>query len=113
MGTSTVKERLLAIRKHAEKLSGEPAGAGGRADAYGRIAQVHINAATILLLGDRNLLKLRSLDSACIFLSYTSTQGDPPVLKIVRRVNFGTGRKFGTERSKTLRRGLRMLVFLG
>ena len=37
---------------------------------------------------------------------------DPPVLKIVRRVNFGTGRKFGTDVTKRYREGSEMLAFL-
>ena len=36
---------------------------------------------------------------------------DPPVLKILRRVNFGTGSKFGTDVAKTLRRELRSACF--
>ena len=38
---------------------------------------------------------------------------DPPVLKILRRGNFGTGRKFGTDVAKRYREGSEMLVFLG
>ena len=38
---------------------------------------------------------------------------DPPVLNIVRRVNFGTGRKFGTDVAKRYGEGSEMLVFLG
>ena len=38
---------------------------------------------------------------------------DPPVLKILRRVNFGTGRKFGTDVAKRYGQGSEMLVFLG
>ena len=38
---------------------------------------------------------------------------DPPVLEILRRVNVGVGEKIRYARSKTPRRGLRMLVFLG
>ena len=37
--------------------------------------------------------------------------GDPPVLKIQRRVNFGTGSKFGTEVAKRYGEGSEMLVF--
>ena len=38
---------------------------------------------------------------------------DPPVLKILQRVNLGTVRKFGTDVEQKLRRGLNeMLVFL-
>ena len=38
---------------------------------------------------------------------------DPPVLKIVRRVNFGTGRKFGMDVAKRYGERSEMLVFLG
>ena len=38
---------------------------------------------------------------------------DPPLLKILRRVNFGAGRKFGTEVAKRYGEGSGMLVFLG
>ena len=38
---------------------------------------------------------------------------DPPVLKILRRVNFGTGSIFGTGAAKRYREGSEMLVFLG
>ena len=38
---------------------------------------------------------------------------DPPVLKILRRVNFGTGRKFGTDVAKRYGEGSEILVFLG
>ena len=38
---------------------------------------------------------------------------DPPVLKIVRRVNFGTGRKFGTDVAKCYGKGSQMPVFVG
>ena len=37
--------------------------------------------------------------------------GDPPVLKILRRVNFGTGRKFGADAAKRYGEGSEMLVF--
>ena len=37
---------------------------------------------------------------------------DPPVLKILRRVKFGTGRKFGTDVAKRYGEGSEMLVFL-
>ena len=36
---------------------------------------------------------------------------DPPVLKILRRVNFGTGTKFGTDVAKRYGEGSEMLVF--
>ena len=38
---------------------------------------------------------------------------DPPVLKILRRVNVGAGRKFGTDVAKRYGEGSEMLVFLG
>ena len=38
---------------------------------------------------------------------------NPPVLKVLRRVTFGTGSKFGTEVAKRYGEGLQMLVFLG
>ena len=38
---------------------------------------------------------------------------DPPVLKLLRRVNFGTGRNFGTDVAKHYGEGSEMLVFLG
>ena len=38
---------------------------------------------------------------------------DPPVLKILRRVNFGTKKKFGTDDAKRYGEGSDMLVFLG
>ena len=38
---------------------------------------------------------------------------DPPVLKLLRRVTFGTGRKFGTDVAKRYGEGSEMLVFLG
>ena len=38
---------------------------------------------------------------------------DPPVLKILRRVNFGTGSKFGTDAAKRYGEGSEMLGFLG
>ena len=38
---------------------------------------------------------------------------DPSVLKIVRRVNFGTGIKFGTDVAKRYGEGSEVLVFLG
>ena len=38
---------------------------------------------------------------------------DPPVLKILRRVNFGTGRKFGTDAAKRYGEGSEMLVLPG
>ena len=37
----------------------------------------------------------------------------PAVLKILRSVNFGTGRKFGTDAAKRYGEGSEMLVFLG
>ena len=40
-------------------------------------------------------------------------EGQGPVLKILRRVNFGTGRKFGTEEAKRCGEGPEMLGFLG
>ena len=43
----------------------------------------------------------------------TLTQGTPPVLKIVRRVNFGTGRKFGMDVAKRYGERSEMLVLLG
>ena len=36
---------------------------------------------------------------------------DPPVLKILRRVNFGTESKFGTDAAKRYGEGSEMLVF--
>ena len=38
---------------------------------------------------------------------------DPPGLKILRRANFGTGRKFGTDITKRYGEGSEMSVFLG
>ena len=38
---------------------------------------------------------------------------DPPVLKTLRRVNFGTGRAFGTDVAKGYGEGSEMLSFLG
>ena len=41
---------------------------------------------------------------------------DPPVLKVLRRVNnfnFGTGSKFGTDVAKRYGKGSEVLVFLG
>ena len=38
---------------------------------------------------------------------------DPSILKILRTVNFGTGRKFGAEVAKRYGEGSEMLVFLG
>ena len=37
---------------------------------------------------------------------------DPPVLKILRRVNFGIGSRFGTDAGKRYGEGSEMLVFL-
>ena len=39
--------------------------------------------------------------------------GNPPVLKILRRVNVGTGRKVGTDVAQRYGEGSEMLVFLG
>ena len=36
---------------------------------------------------------------------------DPPVLKILRRVNFGTGSRFGTDVAKRYGEGSEVLVF--
>ena len=49
----------------------------------------------------------------CPFLEIPETQGNPPVLKILRRVSFGTGSKFDTEVAKRYGEGSEMLVFLG
>ena len=38
---------------------------------------------------------------------------DPSAPKTVRRVNFGTGTKFGTDVAKRYREGSEVLVFLG
>ena len=38
---------------------------------------------------------------------------DPPIRKLIRRVNFGTGGKFGTEVAKRYGEDSEMLVFLG
>ena len=38
---------------------------------------------------------------------------DPPILNILWRVNFGTGKNFGTEVAKHYGGGSEMLVFLG
>ena len=38
---------------------------------------------------------------------------DPLMLKILRRVNFGTGRKFGTDVRNRYGEGSEMLLFLG
>ena len=43
----------------------------------------------------------------------TTLPKDPSVLKIVRRVNFGTGSKFGTDVAKRYGEGSEVLVFLG
>ena len=37
---------------------------------------------------------------------------DPPILKILRRVTFGTGSKFGTDVAKRYGKGSEVLVFL-
>ena len=38
---------------------------------------------------------------------------DPPILKLLRRRNFGTGRKFGADVGKRYGEGSEMFVFLG
>ena len=45
--------------------------------------------------------------------SFDKYKRDPPVLKILRRVNFGTRRNFGTDVAKRYGEGSEMLVFLG
>ena len=57
-----------------------------------------------------SLEKKNNFLAAIVFLTYPR---DPSVLKLLRRVNFGTGSKFGTEVAKRCLEGSEMLVFLG
>ena len=51
--------------------------------------------------------------SVTFFVTFLPNPKDPSVLKIVRRVNFGMGSKFGTDVAKRYGEGSEVLVFLG
>ena len=50
---------------------------------------------------------------SCVYNDFFSNPREPPVLKILRRVNFGTGSKFGTDVAKRYGEGSEVHVFLG